>query len=365
LKRIAIVDGASFVLPYDHALATGLAARGFGVSFFGSRTRYNEEFLRAMAPAVDVHAQDVSRTVATRWRGVLGYARLLGALWRERSAFAAVNLQFSILWPLELPLLWLLRRRFVFTVHNAVPHGFAARRHAPTAWLAAIARRLVFVSETTRDEFLRRYGETHRAKASVLPHGLLPLVPSGAPVAPQPRPAPEALVFWSNVFAYKGVDLFRDLVHSPAWQAQGLPLEVWGTWSHELHALRDELKALGVTVVDRYLNAAELQALFARNVVFVLPYHRASQSGALYTLLNQGCTVVCSDVGDLGSCLRRFGLQALLLRARGVDAVVACLDALRRDAAGICRALAAAQQQLCWSVTLAGAAAAYGLEGTA
>src|SRR5919206_84678 len=43
-----VVDRGSFVLPYDHQLVRALAARGETVAFYGSRTRYNGEFLEAM-----------------------------------------------------------------------------------------------------------------------------------------------------------------------------------------------------------------------------------------------------------------------------------------------------------------------------
>jgi glycosyltransferase involved in cell wall biosynthesis len=362
--RIAVVDGASFVLPYDHGLVDGLAALGHRVSFFASRSRYNPEFLDALRARAGVRVVDaaVSGSVAPRWRGVAAYLGLWWTLWRRRAAFDAVNLQFSVLWPLELPFLWLLRRRLVFTVHNAVPHGHSGRTHAPTRWIARLARRLVFVSESTRLEFLRRYGAGFAGKSVLLPHGLLPLRPGAAPVPyANAVPQAQALVFWSTVKPYKGVELFAELARSADWQARGLPLEVWGRWDAAMAPLREELQALGVRVEDRYLDAAELQALFARPVVFVLPYHQASQSGALYTLLAQGCVFLCSDSGDLGDFLRSEGLPGLLLKDRSVGAVFAALDHLSRHRAETAQSLAAAQRRRAWPQVLQRADAAYAL----
>ena len=360
-RRVAIVDGGSFVLPYDHALAQGLTRQGMAVTFFGSRTRYNGEFLEDLcsSPGVQVIDGAVSGSVAPRWRGVLAYAGLLLTLWRQRAAFSAINLQFSVLWPLELPLLMLLRNRLVYTVHNAVPHGFGGLRHRPTAWIAALARRLVFLSESAREEFMRRYGARHRAKAVLLRHGLLPPAPGVAAVPYRPRGAPQALAFWGTVKAYKGVELFAELARAPVWQAQGIALEVHGRWDVALQPLRDELIGLGVTVEDRYLDSAALQALMARDVVFLLPYRAASQSGALYTLLHQGCRFLCSDVGDLGDFMRRFGLQGLLLRERNAQSVIDALPQAQTEAT--LRALQAAQPQLQWDAVLADAPQAYDL----
>ena len=166
--------------------------------------------------------------------------------------------------------------------------------------------------------------------------------------------APEALVYWSTVKPYKGVELFAELARSERIRATGLGLEIHGAWDASLRPLRDELAALGVVVDDRYLDPAELLALLARNVVFVLPHRAASQSGALYALLHHGRLVLCADSGDLGDFMRRFGLEAMLLGERSADAVADALDRLRRDQPAIVAAFQAAQD----ACTGPGAAAA-------
>ncbi|MBC7956836.1 MAG: glycosyltransferase, partial [Cytophagales bacterium] len=310
--RIAIVDPGSFVLPYDFQLVKALAGRA---DFFGSTTRYNGEFLDAMRclPRVHVQARAISSSVAPRWRGALAYLGLLATLLWQASRYSTINLQFSGFWPAEWLVFGLLQRKFVFTVHNAVPHGFEGMQHRPTRRLAALARALVFVSESTRDDFMRRYGEVFRAKSSVLPHGLLPAAPQ-AGVTPCAVGTPlRSLVFWSTVKPYKGVELFAELARSEAIRQRGFSLAIYGAWAHELHPLRQELSNLGVAIHDEYLEQPELLGLLAQDAVFLLPYQQASQSGALYSLLNHGRLFICADVGDLGAFMRRHGLQGLLL----------------------------------------------------
>jgi glycosyltransferase involved in cell wall biosynthesis len=291
---------------------------------------------------------------------VRAYAGLLRALWQQRHHFSTINLQFSVLWPLELPFWWLLRRQLVYTVHNAVPHGHVGLQHAPTRWIAMLARQLVFVSAATLDDFLRRYGEGFRAKTSVLPHGLLPLLPRDAVQPVRLCAQPQALVFWGTVKGYKGIELFAALARSADWKLHGLPLEIHGRWDTELHPLRDELITLGVLVEDRYLDAAAMRALMGREVLFALPYRDASQSGALYTLLHQGCTFACSDAGDLGAFLRRFKLQGLLLPERSAGAVLDAVQHLRQHATAVAQALQDAQQRSTWDTALADADSVYG-----
>ncbi|MDQ6685556.1 MAG: glycosyltransferase [Pseudomonadota bacterium] len=344
--RVALVDGGSFVLPYDYELARLLGGQGIDVDFHGSLSRYNAPFLAAIAglSGARVFAHAVSRTVAPRWRGIVAYSRMWFGVLRARRRYSAVNLQFSAWWPLELPFLLALRRRLVYTVHNAVPHGFRGRCHAPTARIAGLARTLVFVSQSSHDDFIERYGERFRAKSRIVPHPPLPMVAGMGPTPYRPLPAmPEALVYWSTVKPYKGVELMVEVARSGLARQRQLGLEVWGRWDPGLAVLRAETQALGVRVEDRYLESDEMLMLFARPLVFILPYVEASQSGALYALLAHGCYFICADVGDLGSFMRRFGLEALLLRERSGAAVLACVDALAAAPEHWARAFAAAQ----------------------
>jgi hypothetical protein len=359
--RIAIVDPGSFVLPYDFELVQALSGRGDVVDFHGSRTRYNGEFLDAIGrlPGVTLDARAISSTAAPRWKGALAYLGLLLNLLINQRRWTRINLQFSAWWLPELPVFFLLRRKFIFTVHNAVPHDFAGRQHAPTRWLARLARSLVFISEATMEEFMRRYGERFRIKATLIPIGLQPIAPHLPPQPYRVMPSPTALVFWSTVKPYKGVDLFDTLARSDAIRQRGLSLEVFGAWDDKLHPLRDTLRQLGVQITDGYLGEAQLLQLFARDAVFLLPYHDASQSAALYTLLNHGCLFICSDVGDLGAFMRRSGLQGLLLKDRSPQAVLDCLDHLEAHRAELTAAFQRAQDALRWDRLLAASGDVY------
>ena len=184
-------------------------------------------------------------------------------------------------------------------------------------------------------------------------------MPGLPPMPYRPADPPEALVYWSTVKPYKGVELFAELARSTTLRAAGLGLEIHGTWAPELAGLKAELAGLGVRIDDGFLDPPRLLQLLARNVVFLLPYREATQSGAMFSLLHHGRVFFCSDVGDLGDFLRRFGLEALLLKERSAEAVAEALERLRRDPAGIAAALQAAQDASAWAITNAGIAAVY------
>ena len=110
---------------------------------------------------------------------------------------------------------------------------------------------------------------------------------------------------------------------------------------------------------DGYLSQAELLALMSKEAVFLLPYQQASQSGALYSLLNHGRWVICADVGDLRDFMRRFGLEGLLLKDRSADAVLECLDFLAAHRVALADAFARAQHALQWDRLLGESGPAY------
>jgi glycosyltransferase involved in cell wall biosynthesis len=192
---------------------------------------------------------------------------------------------------------------------------------------------------------------------------LSPVVPGLPPVPYRPADAPEALVYWSTVKPYKGIELFAELARSQRIRSAGLGLEIYGAWAPQLAGLKSELTALGVRIEDGFLDPSRLLQLLARNVVFLLPYREATQSGAMFSLLHHGKLFLSTDVGDLGDFMRRFGLESLLLQERSADAVADAVERLRRDPAAIAARFQWAQDASAWATTNAGIAAVYAGDG--
>ena len=354
---MALVDGGSFVLPYDYQLTAALAAQGIAVDVFASRTRYNGEFLAALRalPGVVVRDRAISRTVAPRWRGGLAY---LGAAARALAPAPRLRRDQS---PVQR----------LLAVRARPPRAAAttARLHRPQPGAARLSRAAPRADGVARGagekarlrqplqprrlhrplrRALRRAFRGHRPRRGADPAG------SCAGAVRGRRGPPEALVYWSTVKPYKGVELFAELARSERIHATGLRLEIHGAWDAIAHAAARRACSRSAFVVDdRYLDPAELLALLARNVVFVLPYRDASQSGALYALLHHGRLVVCADSGDLGDFMRRLGLEAMLLGERSADAVADALDRLRRDQPAIAAAFQAAQAASSWGAAAA------------
>lgn len=352
--RMALVDFGSHVVFYDYYLAKGLIDIGHKVVYFGSETKFNSEYLEALRNerGCSVLSKPVSRSVSSRRRGLFAYFSLIWSIWHRRDEYDRVNLQFCMLWPVEITLFWFLRKKFIYTVHNAVPHDYVGNSYLPFRVLAHLAREIWFPSEATAESFYRRYSQSFRSKGKVVQHGTMGVYP-GCPLSPYRLPQKvEGVAYWSNIKPYKGIELMLDLVKRQDATGGNDVIEIYGRWSEELYPIRDEIRLLNGHVEDRFLTSEELTTILSRNLVFLLPYKSASQSGALYTLLHHGRLFMTTDTGDLGAFMRRFGLEGLILKDATVGSVDLCMAWLQDNLPYVIARFTAAQSEFSWSNSL-------------
>ncbi len=75
--------------------------------------------------------------------------------------------------------------------------------------------------------------------------------------------------------------------------------ETWENWTLPLEAVAASPNAARITVVNRYVDDAEVAEHFAAADAVVLPYRRSSSSGPLHIAMSTGLPVVVSSVGGL------------------------------------------------------------------
>ncbi|WP_375387382.1 glycosyltransferase [uncultured Amnibacterium sp.] len=75
--------------------------------------------------------------------------------------------------------------------------------------------------------------------------------------------------------------------------------ETWEGWTAPLDAVAASPVRDRITVVDRYVDDAEVAAHFAAADAVVLPYRRSSSSGPLHIAMSAGLPVVVASVGGL------------------------------------------------------------------
>lgn len=309
-NTIAIVDPASFSLPYDFFYIKELS-NFYDVDFYCSVTKYNYEYIELLKSFKGIHVIecDISSSVVDRVGAVVNYFKVLYSLYGKRNKYLAIHFIWSILFPVEIVFFWLLRKKLFFTFHNDSPHDAYNNVYWPYKVISLLARRSLFVSEYTMRSFVKKYQYTKTCY--LIQHGIMPvsLGVSGVNFIPNEKVLFEnKLVFWGRVSFYKGVDFFTKIPTSLPFD-----IEIIGKWDKNMASIKDELIGRsGVTILDSYISLTDLEKLLSREVVFVLPYISATQSGVLYTFLAHSKVFVSTDVGENGAFLRNSGLGGLL-----------------------------------------------------
>ncbi len=311
--RVALVDPPSYTPPYDHALASALAARGHDVDLLTSR------FLFGSAPKPDGYRREELFLPLS--------GRLLAARPRSRVRALAKGLEYV---PSSVRLL----RRLDAQRPDVVHVQWLPLPRYDRAWLRRVASKYPTVL-TAHDVFPRRAGQlrawgealglvdrivVHSERAveqlvgvGVDPSRIVRIVhpvfeASNGRVAAPPRG--RTLLFFGLIRAYKGLDVLVRALPEVAREVADVRLVVAGDAMDAVDPLRELAAELGVDDrVEwrlRFLPEEELLQLMDEAALVALPYRDLDSSGALATALGYGRPVVVTDVGSLGDIVREF-----------------------------------------------------------
>lgn len=119
-------------------------------------------------------------------------------------------------------------------------------------------------------------------------------------------------LYFGVIRPYKGVedlvaafDLLPDAIRSSSRLV--IVGETWEGWTLPLEAVAASSNADRITVVNRYVDDAEVADHFAAADAVVLPYHRSSASGPLHIAMSSGLPVVVTRVGGLIEAAGDYG----------------------------------------------------------
>ena len=358
--RVAVVDPSAYTPPYDHALCTELARLGLDVELVTSRFlhgdplvpdgyRVRDLFYRRAFGAPGSVMRSLSKLVAHP----AGMVRL------RRIAREADLVHFQWLPVQWLDALMLPPGPLVLTAHDLLPREARPGQARSQRRLYAAADAVVVHSEYGR-RTLTSLG-VDAAKVHVIHHGAFDHL--AAPAGPAALP-PElhdvggpVVLFFGLLRPYKGLHVLLEswarLDREPFWGDLG-PGELWvvGRPRMSLESLRRNAPA-SVRFVPRFVSHGELQAVFRRADVVVLPYSRTGrfdQSGVLATALAFGKAIVLTDVGGFREVADHAAARLVAPDDPGslADALVVLLgdpDARRELESG---ALLAARRSYSW-----------------
>ena len=298
--KVQLVDPSAFTPPYDRALAAALARAGAEVELLTSR------FLYGPVPPADGYRVEERFYRRTAARGLQARGRLLFkaaehvadmARFRRRADADAIHYQWLTIPPLDIHLLPPLRPR-VMTAHYILPPG-AIRRQVRKARRVFDAMDAVVAHSEHSAARLRDEVGLDPAKVRVIPHGAfdyLTKLPEEKPLPAELEGAEGPVILCFGLLRpYKGIEdllqAFRRVEGAELWVVGNPRMDV-----APLRKLADEAEGR-VRFVTRFVDEAEIPAIFRRADLVVLPYLDAEHSGVLYTGLAFGKPLVLSAVG--------------------------------------------------------------------
>jgi glycosyltransferase involved in cell wall biosynthesis len=299
--KVQLVDPSAFTPPYDRALAAALARAGAEVELLTTR------FLYGPVPPADGYRVEERFYRRSAARGLEAPARLpFKALehlpdmlrFRRDAAADVVHYQWLTVPALDVRLLPSLRPR-VMTAHYILPPQ-PSRRQVRSARRVFGAMDAVVAHSEHSAARLRDEVGLDPSKVRVIPHGTFDYLTR----LPEEKPLPEELegaegpviLSFGLLRPYKGIENLLDAVGR-----LGGAAELWivGNPRMDVEPLRRQAAAAGgrVRFVTRFVDDAEIPAIFRRADLVVLPYLDAEHSGVLYTGLAFGKPLVLSAVG--------------------------------------------------------------------
>jgi glycosyltransferase involved in cell wall biosynthesis len=299
--RVQLVDPSAFTPPYDRALAAALARAGAEVELVTTKFLYGE------VPDPEGYTVDERFYQRTAARGLPTSGRLpfkaaehlrdMLAFRRAPTDADLVHYQWLTLPGLDRRLLPPTRPR-VMTAHYILPPN-ASRRAARAAHKVFGAMDAVIAHSEHGAARLRDEVGLPAERVRVIPHGAFDYLTR----LPEEKPLPEELqgaegpvvLSFGLLRPYKGLEnlleAFGEVGEAELWIVGNPRMSVEPL--HEMAALT----GARVRFVTRFVEDAEIPAIFRRADVVALPYLDAEHSGVLYTGLAFGKPMVVSAVG--------------------------------------------------------------------
>ncbi len=295
-----LVDPSAFTPPYDRALAAALARAGAEVELLTSK------FLYGPVPPAEGYRVEECFYRRSAGRGLDAPARRAFKLaehlpdmlrLRRRTDADVVHYQWLTLPALD-SLLLPPRRPRVMTAHYILPPRPSRRQVASAHRIFGRMDAVVAHSEHGAGRLRDEVGlDPNRVR--VIPHGAfdyLARLPEEKPLPPELEGAEgPVILFFGLLRPYKGIDTLLDAFR----RLDGPELWIVGNPRMNVAPLRAlAAEAPGrVRFLPRFVDDAEIPAIFRRADVVVLPYRDAEHSGVLYTGLAFGKPMVLSAVG--------------------------------------------------------------------
>ena len=213
------------------------------------------------------------------------------------------------------------------TVHDPVHHsGTSKRIERMQNAFVEMADGVIVLTESFVDSVSSIYG-INADRVIYIPLGnLTPEEQDGVKSPVSYRPDAYNFLFFGRICEYKGLDVLSKAYAKLAVEYADISLTVVG--NGDFSRYQNEYAALpNCTIVNRYIEDAEIPKLFdGENLILLLPYLDATQSGVIPTALSRGVPIIASNAGGLSEQLAG-GKYGALVSSGVVDGLY---EAMRR-----------------------------------
>lgn len=218
-----------------------------------------------------------------------------------------VHIQWVKVIPVDIGLIKYLKYKkikIVYTAHNVLPHDSGDKYWKQFNRIYHLVDKIIAHSDITKKELIEQFS-LDSDKIQVIPHGLIDI-----PVSDNDANVRANIL--KNQYGLNGKIVFSSLGIQSYYKGSDMIIEVWKKYFssnpnvHLIFAGRNQnidfssIRNLkNVTVIDAKLSNLDFKAFVKLSDVILLPYRKISQSGVLFSAIENNIPVVVSNVGGL------------------------------------------------------------------
>ncbi len=212
-----------------------------------------------------------------------------------------LGIYIPMIQPLSLIINSFFKKKCVVTLHDPIPHKGSGRLFAYICKRTAMcADDIVVLSEKFVD-FTARYYRHDKQRVHVIPHGIFDNYKKiyNSSLKHIYDKEKTNFLFFGRITPYKGIDVLAKAYAKLSNEYSNVALTVVG--NGDFSQYKEVYKNLkNVTIVNRWIKDEEVYGYFDNeNVITILPYIEATQSGVIPVAMACGSMVICTDCGGL------------------------------------------------------------------
>lgn len=259
------------------------------------------------------------------WLEVFGKKRI-------KNMFMNRDIQFIYI-PMGSPLQEVINSCFkgnliVSTLHDPIPHK--GDEHSIFAWISNLhlkkADRIVVLSESFREFVMKKYSKSSK-DVKVIPHGIF----DGYKILYNNKYKQMYdsknfnFLFFGRIEEYKGLDILGEVYKRLINKYSNISLTVVGRGNFlPYQDIYNNLK--NFTLINRWINDEEVYGFFkGPNIITVLPYTNATQSGVIPLAMASNSFVICSDCGGLPEQIED-GVTGKLVKSGNIESLYLAME---------------------------------------